>query len=92
MEYPTRYTGPHGPDPTKSRDERKAELMRLIETVEGCETLRNLRYAAEGVPRRIEPRAWRGVPISTFVEAILRVEYGGAEVGPTGDPSPSPVA
>ena len=75
MEYPTRYTGPNGPDPSKSRDERKAELMQLIDSVDGCEILRNLRHAAEGVPKRVEPSSWRGVVMHRFVEAILNVEY-----------------
>ena len=82
MEYPTHYTGPNGPDASKSRDERKAELMRLIESVDGCEILRNLRHAAEGVPKRIEPSSWRGVVMSRYVEAILSVEY--AEGSPGG--------
>jgi hypothetical protein len=75
MEYPIHYIGPNGPDPSKTRDERKAELMQLIGTVDGCETLRNLRRAAEGVPKRVEPSSWRGVVMNRFVEAILKVEY-----------------
>jgi hypothetical protein len=81
MEYRTRYTGPNGPDPSKSRDERKAELTQLIGSVEGCEILRNLRHAAEGVPKRIEPSSWRGVVMDRYVDAILSVEYAGSSPG-----------
>jgi hypothetical protein len=75
MDYPTRYTGPYGPNPDKTRDERRAELMQLIVSVEGCEIIRNLRHAAEGVPKRIEPTSWRGVKMDRYIDAILRVEY-----------------
>lgn len=81
MDYRTRYTGPNGPDPNKTRDDRKAELLQLIGTVDGCETLRSLRHAAEGVPTRIEPSSWRGVKMERYIEAILEVEYPEASPG-----------
>jgi hypothetical protein len=75
MDYSNRYSGPNGPNPGKTREERRAELLQLIVSVEGCEIIRNLRHAAEGVPKRIEPSSWRGVKMDRYIDAILRVEY-----------------
>lgn len=71
----TCYSGPNGPNPGKTREERRAELLQLIVSVEGCEIIRNLRHAAEGVPKRIEPSSWRGVRMERYIDAILNVEY-----------------
>jgi hypothetical protein len=44
------YRGRFGPDPTKNKAEREAQLYRLAETGEGCDAILYLWKEVQGVP------------------------------------------
>ncbi len=69
-----KYRGPGGPNSNKTCDQRKQELVDLMNSQDGCEIILSLWKESEGIPGR------ESVPIGTSVRAemisgILKHEY-----------------
>lgn len=67
------YRGPGGPDPSKTREQREDELLRMIPTEPGRAVIGFLYHEAANIPHG------RQLPIgmlySRMVETVLQHEY-----------------
>ena len=69
-----KYRGPGGPDSDKTRDQRKQELLDMMNSQDGCEIILSLWTESEGIP------GGESAPVGTSVRAemihdILKHEY-----------------
>jgi hypothetical protein len=68
-----RYRGPGGPDPTKTRQQRKEELQCMMHAEDGRDIILLLTHEARGIPMGTMLPA--GSLMSQMIEDILQHEY-----------------
>jgi hypothetical protein len=69
------YRGPGGPDPGRTREQREAELGRMMRTGDGQDIILALAREAWDMPRGTYLPI--GTRLTQMVEAILQHEYDG---------------
>jgi hypothetical protein len=69
-----KYRGPGGPDSDKTRDQRKQELLEMMNIQDGCEAILSLWQESEGIPGGESAPDGTSVR-ANMISAILKHEY-----------------